>query len=385
MKRYSIAAAAFALAACMIIIGEAALFSARTRRGLESLANAVNSGDPALLDGYAGALISAAPSSKEAEAGRLALAERGYSSFPVDRFNGRLFSDGVMYCVLGAAFFMAGGAALFILIDRRVRIKREMDLSSRISSALRGDAPFVPKRDEERAFARLFAEIDRANALRSSSAAEMREYAENVAHEIKSPASGILLNLDLMESSGVSAERLSSARKCAVRIDAYTAGLLSLARLRAGKVRMEFEPADLGELASETAAELEANGIRTVVSGEGTRVNCDRVRVKEAIRNLIVNAAKHQEGADSVRVELASTEYDASVLVKDSGPGIRDGALIERYSVGNDDGTSFGIGLSLAWEVASRHSGKLVIKNPDKGGAIELILPRYSLKTSIAE
>ena len=227
-------------------------------------------------------------------------------------------------------------------------------------------------------------EIERLNELRESSANELREYVENVAHEIKSPTSGILLNLDLMERSGMNENRLGAARQCAMRIDTYVQSLLSLVRLQAGKVRFGFEQSDLLSITLDTARELEANGISVEVSGSAAEVNCDRTRMKEAIRNLIVNAAKHQPTGEPVRVEIASNELEASVCVADNGPGIRDDALIERYSVGNEDGSSFGIGLSLAKEVASRHSGRLVIRRPARGAAIELVIPRFRLKNSVA-
>lgn len=385
MKRYSAVIIITAVVCCLLLAGEAAFFTARMRMGLESLADAVNENGPGKVNEYAGALIGASPSGKSAEKGRAALKASGYSSLPVDHYMSRLVPDGVYYGIFAAAILVIGGSALFLAAGRRRRIKYEEELTRRVNAALKGEEPFKAGTPDERVIAKLFSQVDRANALRADSADEIRKYVENVAHEIKSPTSGILLNLDLMERGGMTEERLSAARECAARIDAYTAGLLSLARLRAGKVRMEFESADMIELVRETAAELEANGIRAVVSGESVTVNCDRVRVKEAVRNLIVNAEKHMENADPVRVTVSSTEKDVSITVFDNGPGVRSGALIERYAVGSDDGTSFGIGLSLAKETAVRHSGKLVIKNPDNGSAVELVFPRFSLKTSITE
>lgn len=383
MKKHSFAIIILAAFACLLLILTALFFTSRARTGIESLLGAIDEASPEMTDAFVGAMISADPSGDDAQRGREALDERGYSSLPVDSFTGRLFSDAATCAALGGVLILAGGSAAFVITERKKRLHYEEELVRRVNSALRGGEEFCAQNGEERLLKKLFDEVERLNAVREASAAELREYVENVAHEIKSPTSGILLNLDLIERGGVTEGKLSAARKCAKRIETYVSGLLTLARLRAGKVRMTFETAELGEIARETAEELEANGVETLITGESAEVNCDRTRVKEALRNLIVNASKHQERGMPVVVELSSGGDYASVCVKDNGPGITEGAVIERYSVGEEDGTSSGIGLSLAREVAERHSGRLVIKKPEKGSSIELILPRFKLKTSI--
>lgn len=382
MNKRSAAVLAIALAACLLIAFEALLVESRMRMGIESLAGTMNESSPEAVDAFTGALIGSSPSASSAEAGRSALAERGYSSLPVDHFIGRVFSDGLAYAIIAGVMLLALSAVLLLILERRNRIRYKDELARRISAALKGEA-FNPQNEDERVLKKLLDEIERVNAVREDSAGEMREYVENVAHEIKSPTSGILLNLDLIERGGVTEGKLSSARKCAKRIETYVSGLLTLARLRAEKVRMSYELTDLNELVRETAAELQANGIETEITGETAEVNCDSVRVGEALRNLIVNASKHQEQGIPVKVELSYDENSAYVSVIDKGPGMKEEALIERYSVGNEDGTSFGIGLSLAREVAQRHSGKLTVKKPEIGSEIELTLPRFNLKTSI--
>ncbi len=383
MKSYAAAMIAVLLAFCLILTAAFAVLTSRVRMGLESLAGTIGESSPEAFRGYADALICTAVSEGNAEKGREALESSGYLTFPAEFFTKRLIPEGMVFAFGAAALAVIGGAAAFFAVKRRRTIRREAELDRRINDALRGQDRFSAENADERRLAKLFGEISRLNALRESYAAELREYVENVAHEIKSPTSGILLNLDLMERGGISGSRLDAARKCAMRISAYVAGLLSLARLRSGRVRMSFEPADLGGIARETAHELAANGIETVVTGEGAEINCDKTRIKEAIRNLIVNASKHQEEGEPVRVELERGDYDVTLRVTDNGPGMKDDALIERYTVGNEDGTSFGIGLSLAREVAARHSGKLLIKKPENGSAIELVIPRFDLKKSI--
>ncbi|MBO6060503.1 MAG: HAMP domain-containing histidine kinase [Clostridia bacterium] len=383
MNRYALVIIIMVLAFCLVFAAAFAAMNISMRRGLESLAAAVWQNDPEDVADLSALFVSMESTFENAKAGVDALSGSVYSTFSIDTFMSKLVPAEIAYWAIGAMAVIALAAAVFIIVEHGKRSSREASLTNRIGAALRGEEAFRAENEDERNIARLFAEIARLNSLRESSAEELREYVENVAHEIKSPTSGILLNLDLMERSGLNEGRLSAARKCATRIGSYVAGLLSLARMRAGKVRMSFEKLDLGELAREVAGELEANGIKTEISGEGGEINGDGVRISEALRNLIVNASKHREGEDPVRVELDNTEHAVALRVLDNGPGIKDETLIERYSVGTEDGTSFGIGLSLAREVAAMHSGRLVLNSPEKGASIELIIPRFNLKTSI--
>ena len=383
MNRYALVIIIMVLAFCLVFAAAFAAMNISMRRGLESLAAAVWQNDPEDVADLSASFVSMESTFENAKAGVDALSGSVYSTFSIDTFMSKLVPAEIAYWAIGAMAAIALAAAVFIIVEHGKRSSREASLTNRIGAALRGEEAFRAENEDERNIARLFAEIARLNSLRESSAEELREYVENVAHEIKSPTSGILLNLDLMERSGLNEGRLSAARKCATRIGSYVAGLLSLARMRAGKVRMSFEKLDLGELAREVAGELEANGIKTEISGEGGEINGDGVRISEALRNLIVNASKHREGEDPVRVELDNTEHAVALRVLDNGPGIKDETLIERYSVGTEDGTSFGIGLSLAREVAAMHSGRLVLNSPEKGASIELIIPRFNLKTSI--
>jgi|GEM_PF-3512737 len=335
------------------------------------------------VEDYQRALFEARPSEEQAAEGVRLMSFKGLEDHPFTAFIRRLWPNGILSGVGIVLAVLAAGVAAFLIFDYRSSIRYKERLAARVSAALRREEHFNAENDYERHISRLFAEIDRLNKLREESSEELHQYVENVAHELKTPASGIILSLDLMEESGVTKETLTAARGCAMRIGTYVSGLLSLARMRAGKVRFSFEPFRLGALVDEIAADLKANGVAVQKSGSGAVVNGDRVRIKEAIVNLIINSAKHAKAGEPVRVELVSTEVDSSVRICDNGAGAIIPKQIERYSVGSEDGTSSGIGLSLAQVVAKRHSGKLSIRSNENGTQAELIIPIFKLKQSI--
>jgi signal transduction histidine kinase len=194
-----------------------------------------------------------------------------------------------------------------------------------------------------------------------------------------------VLNLDLAEKNGMTEDRLSALRNCALRIGSYVSSLLTLARVRAGKVRFAFEPLETRELVEEIADDLRPNGVRLAIEGAGTEINGDRTRLKEAVQNLILNASKHGEADEPVQVELSGTETEAVICVKSSGIGAGREIPVERYAVGSENGSSSGIGLSLAREIAERHSGKLLIDITESRTDVNVTIPRFKLKTNFAE
>lgn len=383
MKRYVIAIIALTIMMSLVCAAACLTMRARLLCGLESMTVAFNESEVSGVEDYQRALFEAKPSAEQAAEGVRLMSFKGLEDYPFTAFVHRLWPNGILSGVGAALAAMAAGVAAFLIIDYRSSIRYKERLAARVSSALRGEEHFNAENDYERHISRLFAEIDRLNKLREESSEELHQYVENVAHELKTPASGIILSLDLMEESGVTKETLTAARGCAMRIGTYVSGLLSLARMRAGKVRFSFEPFRLGALVDEIAADLKANGVAVQKSGSGAVVNGDRVRIKEAIVNLIINSAKHAKAGEPVRVELVSTEVDSSVRICDNGAGAIIPKQIERYSVGSEDGTSSGIGLSLAQVVAKRHSGKLSIRSNENGTQAELIIPIFKLKQSI--
>ncbi|MBO6062164.1 MAG: HAMP domain-containing histidine kinase, partial [Clostridia bacterium] len=375
MKRYLIAVLITALVLCVLC--EALLIASRKRmeKGLICLAAACQEEGPEALQGYMDSLLRAGTEKEDLLAGLAAAEKLESADYPFEAFMSRLWPEKVKaaYAAPVAAAFAC--VVAFLIADGAVRVRKKARLEARVNAALSGEERFRPENEEERQLARLFSEVDRLTRLREKAAQEQRVYVENVAHELKTPASGIVLNLDLIEQNGVTPERLSSLRSCALRIGSYVTGLLSLARIRAGKVSFTFETVDTGELANEIFEELKANGVTVGVSGEGAVVNGDRVRLREAVQNLLLNAFKHSQSSVPVELSLVSTEKETAFRVVSRGSSFDPDMVIERYSVGEEDGVSSGIGLSLAQAVAARHSGKLELRNTQDGAEAWLRIP----------
>ena len=144
---------------------------------------------------------------------------------------------------------------------------------------------------------------------------------ENIAHELKTPVSSLLLTMDLAERDGLTPERSKRMRDSAEQMQRYIGNLLMLARLRAGKVRIVRETVDLGEMMEEMAAEMP--GTEVQAAGDAVIMG-DRERLKEAFRNLIANALRYSEDG-SCRIVFAEEEEMLRVQVINRWNAMRQG------------------------------------------------------------
>lgn len=99
---------------------------------------------------------------------------------------------------------------------------------------------------------------------------------------------------------------------------------------------------------------------------------------KEAILNLLLNAAEAMPEGGEVRVSTRREGVDLIIAVADSGPGIADDVrerLFEPFFTTKEDlGT--GLGLSIVYRIVEDHGGAVsVTSTPDKGSVFTLSLP----------
>jgi signal transduction histidine kinase len=108
----------------------------------------------------------------------------------------------------------------------------------------------------------------------------------------------------------------------------------------------------------------------------------DPSSLDELVGNLVDNAVRYTPAGGSVTVELAAQESAATLVVRDTGPGIRPEDLehiFEPFYRGqpqkNIPGT--GLGLPIVKRIAERHGGRVEVETaPGKGAAFRVFLPR---------
>ena len=195
------------------------------------------------------------------------------------------------------------------------------------------------------------------------------------AHELRAPLSAALLGLH-----GVVADARGARRVAAVELELRRAGL-ALADLDAaprGRRAPELaEPIELRALLSEAVEGWRplagALGGELLFDPAGARlvVCADRLRLTQAVGNLVLNALEH--GSGPVRVRAHGTRTHARIEVRDQGPGLP--APVAELAGGVHAGRR-GHGLAIAERVASRHGGRLLTAPVSAGACVVLELPR---------
>ena len=275
-----------------------------------------------------------------------------------------------LWLVLGIALLPLLGSLLALVWKRR----RSRDLERRVEDALAGTAGFLPNGREEALLGKVLAAYGTLREKSRQQEAEQRRRVENIAHELKTKAAGLELNLDLAQSEGLTPDRLARIRDGSGQMKRYIGDLLTLARLRAGKVRFLRENVDLAALLGALAEELPG---AVFAGSEEAVIRGDWERLREAFHNLAANALRYGEDG-TCRFRLSRTER--SILVETVSRG-SELPKLERYVTGREDGTSTGLGTAIAAEIIEAHFGSLSASSFGGETVLTAAFPLDRLKT----
>lgn len=212
------------------------------------------------------------------------------------------------------------------------------------------------------------------------------EFIASVSHELRTPITTVAgFALELSErwddvSPGDRREFTDLIATQSVAVANLIEDLLVAARLDAGALRMMDGPCDLSDqinlvmttLPSARDLEIELDCCAVCVSG-------DAIRVRQIIRNLVSNAARH--GGSKVEISVVTTDGFAVLRVSDNGPGVDAGdaeRIFDLYDSQTTDVSrpgSLGVGLFVARGLARKMGGDLVYEPSKPRSAFILTLP----------
>lgn len=214
-----------------------------------------------------------------------------------------------------------------------------------------------------------------------------RRFVADVSHELRTPLSLLKAELDLALSRPRSGEDLQAAVRSASaetdRLVRITEDLLLIARSDQGELPLRLESLDAGELAEAVAdrfrlrAETEGREVRVDLA-PGTTLEADRLRLEQALGNLVDNALVHGRGEVVLSAGRASDWFELHVTDEGSGLG-RDFAerAFDRFSRADESrsGGGTGLGLAIVELVARAHGGTAGAAGDGSGGDVWIRLP----------
>jgi protein-histidine pros-kinase len=234
-------------------------------------------------------------------------------------------------------------------------------------------------------------ERDRLMQEAQASLVAREELVAIASHDLRSPLSGVKLQLQALErrvgklSDAVSGAWLAERIRLVDDTIDHTCGLLDslLERHRREAAALEFqrEELDLAALARRVAIRLEPQFAHVgstlhVTAPSEVHGRWDGLRIEQAITNLLGNALRFA-GALPVELHVASDDATAVITVRDRGPGIGPEVLGQLFQRGSTSGGGFGLGLWIVKQIVEAHSGEVRVESTlGAGTTFTVLLPR---------
>lgn len=213
-----------------------------------------------------------------------------------------------------------------------------------------------------------------------------QELTHNIAHELKTPVSGIRGYLEtLLSQENIDKEQsrffLERAYAQTLRLNAIINDMAVLNKIEEAADKFEYEKINvwkcLKEIESDLSYKLEENNIRFVVNVEWElEIEGNYLLIYSLFKNLIDNSIDHAgKGSEIYIFQTGISDNQARFTYYDTGKGVNEehiGRIFERFyrveqGRSRKSGGS-GLGLSIVRNAVMLHKGTISVKNRYNGG-----------------
>jgi two-component system OmpR family sensor kinase len=244
--------------------------------------------------------------------------------------------------------------------------------------------PIPPARDE---IADLGKTLNEMLARLEAALARERRFVSDASHELRTPLAALRTELDLALRRERTRQELEAALRSAAeeteRLSQLAEDLLVLARSDAGTLPVRRErvaAADLLAGVSERYARRAAEAGRPleIEADGGLELSADRLRLEQALGNLVENALRH--GAGRILLRAQREDGRVELHVRDEGGGFADDFIAHAFDpFSRDDpgrtSPGAGLGLAIVDVIARAHGGSAHAANRNGGADVWLELP----------
>ncbi len=227
-------------------------------------------------------------------------------------------------------------------------------------------------------------------------AQEKSRFVAIVSHEIRSPLNVALNSLALLDQSNLAPPQrrlVSTGLLAGESLMSLLTDILDLSRMQVGRMQVRPAPFILRPLLDDVVAlfrhQAEERGVAlsvAVAPGVPTRLMTDSGRLRQALTNLVNNAAKFADpGAASIRVGFATLSGEAVLrfAMRDDGPHIPEldrAGLFRPFSQLQQPGSAgTGLGLAICQLLANLLGGQIGCDNLPQGKEFWLTLPAETM------
>lgn len=200
----------------------------------------------------------------------------------------------------------------------------------------------------------------------------------NISHEIRTPITLILGQIDLLLNSGklstYAYSKLLNIHKNAGNLKSLITELLDFRKQEQGLLKLKISEFDLYALLKEHYVLFKELAVNRNISFslntdcEQCMIWGDRMQIQKVVNNLLSNAFKYTPDGGAIILNLVDGEEECLFSVSDNGAGISEEdyqKIFERFyqveNIGQYGGT--GIGLALSQGIVKAHQGDITVES----------------------
>lgn len=210
------------------------------------------------------------------------------------------------------------------------------------------------------------------------------EFLSNVSHEMRTPLTSIIMNLEFLDDAALDKEQHASVvqeiSEGGRRLNAIIERMILGAELETGKTKPSIKTIVLKEIIEEAYENVRLVHADFVckIEGDSITVSSDAGLLRILFGEILTNAAIFGGASATLEIETLWDSY--TIRIRDSGPGIppeflkKIGGKFERVDQSiTYEKSGTGLGLYLAGQIVTLLGGSIAYKNADTGGLEVLV------------
>ncbi|MBI5689125.1 MAG: HAMP domain-containing protein [Verrucomicrobia bacterium] len=220
---------------------------------------------------------------------------------------------------------------------------------------------------------------------------QVRRFAADVSHEVKTPLALIRLNAEKLQARLASDPEATAAvadiLEEIAQINQVTDRLLFLAKSESGALKLAWRvvspPALLGPLAEDAQVLAADRGVRFALElNDPGEIRVDPELLRQLLLNLVANAVSVSPAGGLVTLESRRTPGGWRLVVRDEGPGLPPAhldRLFERFvrfdsEARREARPGHGLGLAISKAITDLHGGSIRAENRGDRSGLQVVV-----------
>lgn len=214
------------------------------------------------------------------------------------------------------------------------------------------------------------------------------EFMVMASHELKTPLTVILANLQILEHMMKDDPFVSQLRKTIEKTQKMAdlvSNLLDVSKVQSGKLDLNISSFDINEVISEIVSSMQSttkNHNFIFDNPPPLIVKADAYRIEQVLINIIGNAIKYAPNGGNITITTGRRNGYVQIEITDEGigiPAVDHEKIFERFYRSSGKAKSFsgsGVGLYISSEIIRKHQGDIFVKSEEgKGSSFVIRIP----------